>query len=157
MQTLTIDNDTLLSGVEALLKEGRAVILKARGQSMLPFIFPDRDSVQLERAESLAVGDIVLVRLCRSGSPVYVMHRIIKVEGDRFTMMGDGNIAGVERFRMEEVIGTVTSIVSPDGRSRAVGRARAWRALRPVRRYLLAVYRRLPWIKRRLAASLAGK
>ena len=150
MQTLTKDNDILLSGVEAFIKEGRSVILKARGQSMLPFIFPERDSVQLEKAESLSVGDIVLVRLYRSASPYYVMHRIIRIEDGVFTMMGDGNISGVEKFRRENVIAKVTAIVSEDGKSRKVGKASVWRALRPVRRYLLAFYRRIPWISRKL-------
>ena len=150
MQTLTKDNDILLSGVEAFIKEGRSVILKARGQSMLPFIFPERDSVQLEKAESLSVGDIVLVRLYRSASPYYVMHRIIRIEDGVFTMMGDGNISGVEKFRRENVIAKVTAIVSEDGKSRKVGKASVWRALRPVRRYLLAFYRRIPWISRQL-------
>ena len=150
MQTLTKDNDILLSGVEAFIKEGRSVILKARGQSMLPFILPERDSVQLEKAESLSVGDIVLVRLYRSASPYYVMHRIIRIEDGEFTMMGDGNISGVEKFRWENVIAKVTAIVSGDGKSRKVGKASLWRALRPVRRYLLAFYRRIPWISRQL-------
>ena len=150
MQTLTKDNDILLSGVEAFIKEGRSVILKARGQSMLPFIFPERDSVQLEKAESLSVGDIVLVRLYRSASPYYVMHRIIRIEDGVFTMMGDGNISGVEKFRRENVIAKVTAIVSEDGKSRKVEKASVWRALRPVRRYLLAFYRRIPWISRQL-------
>ena len=150
MQTLTKDNDILLSGVEAFIKEGRSVILKARGNSMLPFIFPERDSVQLEKAESLSVGDIVLVRLYRSASPYYVMHRIIRIEDGVFTMMGDGNISGVEKFRRENVIAKVTAIVSEDGKSRKVGKASVWRALRPVRRYLLAFYRRIPWISRQL-------
>ena len=150
MQTLTKDNDILLSGVEAFIKEGRSVILKARGNSMLPFIFPERDSVQLEKAESLSVGDIVLVRLYRSASPYYVMHRIIRIEDGVFTMMGDGNISGVEKFRRENVIAKVTAIVSGDGKSRTVGKASVWRALRPVRRYLLAFYRRIPWISRKL-------
>ena len=150
MQTLTKDNDILLSGVEAFIKEGRSVILKARGQSMLPFIFPERDSVQLEKAESLSVGDIVLVRLYRSASPYHVMHRIIRIEDGELTMMGDGNISGVEKFRRENVIAKVTAIVSEDGKSRKVGKASVWRALRPVRRYLLAFYRRIPWISRQL-------
>ena len=150
MQTLTKDNDILLSGVEAFIKEGRSVILKARGNSMLPFIFPERDSVQLAKAESLSVGDIVLVRLYRSASPYYVMHRIIRIEDGVFTMMGDGNISGVEKFRRENVIAKVTAIVSEDGKSRKVGKASVWRALRPVRRYLLAFYRRIPWISRQL-------
>ena len=150
MQTLTKDNDILLSGVEAFIKEGRSVILKARGNSMLPFIFPERDSVQLEKAESLSVGDIVLVRLYRSASPYYVMHRIIRIEDGEFTMMGDGNVSGVEKFRRENVIAKVTAIVSGDGKSRKVGKASVWRALRPVRRYLLAFYRRIPWISRQL-------
>ena len=68
-------------------------------------------------------------------------HRIIKRNGDNFRMMGDGNCRGTERFRREDVLGKVIWIVKEDGRRVAPGKARVWKALLPVRRLLLVVYR----------------
>jgi SOS-response transcriptional repressor LexA len=137
MKTIQMPNEILLGSAAAFLGEGREVILRARGNSMLPFIRNERDSVVLRKDDSLEVGDIVLVQM----PDRFVMHRIIERDGDRFRMMGDGNVRGTESFRREDVLGKVIWIIKEDGRRVAPGRARVWKALLPVRRLLLAVYR----------------
>lgn len=57
-------------------------------------------------------------------------------------MMGDGNIRGCERFRREDVLGKVIRVIRPDGTEKVPEKARIWQALKPARRYLLAIYRR---------------
>lgn len=132
-------NDILLAQAGNFLQEGREVILKAKGDSMLPFIRSGRDSVALRRCDEPQVGDIVLVKL----SDRYVMHRVIAKDGQTYTMMGDGNIRGTESFRQEDVLGKVTRIIRPDGREIIPGNGRIWRMLLPIRRWLLAFYRRI--------------
>lgn len=139
MGTVQLPNDILLSRAEAFLNEGREVVIRAKGSSMLPFIHGDRDSVVLKKCDDLSVGDIVLVRLPGR----YVMHRIISISQDIFVMMGDGNVTGTEVFRRGDVLGKVIWIVREDGRHIKPGNGRLWRKLLPIRRYLLAVYRRL--------------
>ena len=139
MTSVQLPNDVLLSGAEAFLNEGRDVVLKTKGNSMLPFIRGDRDSVRLRKSDSLEVGDIVLVRLPGR----YVMHRIVSHEGDVFVMMGDGNLVGTERFCRDEVVGKVVAIIKENGKEVTPGKGRIWKMLRPVRRYLLAIYRRI--------------
>ena len=105
---------------------------------MLPFIRGGRDSVVLQKKESVEVGDIVLIRLPGR----YVLHRVIALDGDKVTLMGDGNIAGTEECTRADIMGTAIEI----GRgNRAVkpGKGRIWRALKPFRRYILAIYRRI--------------
>ena len=137
MKTIQMPNEILLGSAAAFLGEGREVILRAKGNSMLPFIRNERDSVVLRKDDSLEVGDIVLVQM----PDRFVMHRIIERDGDRFRMMGDGNVRGTESFRREDVLGKVIWIIKEDGRRVAPGRAKIWKALLPVRRLLLAVYR----------------
>lgn len=139
MGTIQLPNDVLLSRAEAFLNEGREVVIRAKGNSMLPFIHGDRDSVVLKKCDEFAVGDIVLVRLPGR----YVMHRIISISQDIFVMMGDGNVTGTEVFRRGDVLGKVIWIVREDGRYIKPGNGRLWRKLLPIRRYLLAVYRRI--------------
>lgn len=134
-----LPNDILLSQAGEFLREGREVILKAKGNSMLPFIRDGRDSVVLHSCEDPQIGDIVLVRLPGR----YVMHRVISREGDTYTMMGDGNIRGTERFRKEDVLGKVTCIIKDGSKKVTPGRGRLWHLLLPIRRWLLAIYRRL--------------
>ncbi len=140
MTRLLLPNDILLSQVEEFLREGREVILRARGNSMLPFIRDGRDSVVLHSCDDPQVGDIVLVKLPGR----YVMHRIIRHDGEIYTMMGDGNIRGTESFTREDVLGKVTGIIRGEGREIKPGKGRLWHFLLPVRRWILAIYRRLP-------------
>ena len=134
-----LDNNVLLPEVCSLLEEGREVILTPKGNSMLPVIHGDKDSVKLHRETTLEVGDIVLAKLYNR----YVLHRIINIDGDDVTLMGDGNISGTERCRRDDIAGTVTGIIRPSGKEIKPGKARLWRALKPFRRYILAIYRRI--------------
>lgn len=141
MEKKVIPNEILLPEVGELLAEGREVILMTKGQSMLPFIRGSRDSVALRRHENVEVGDIVLSRI-RQG--VFVLHRIIAVDGGTLTLKGDGNLVGTESCQIGDVLGTVERIVLPDGKERTPGRAALWRRLPVlVRRVILGLYRRL--------------
>ncbi|MDE6633662.1 MAG: hypothetical protein K2J96_00175, partial [Bacteroidaceae bacterium] len=76
----------------------------------------------------------------------YVLHRIIRIEGGRLTLMGDGNVKGTERCRRQDVAGVVTHYLRPTRTLSASDaglkrRIRLWRSLLPVRRYLLFAYR----------------
>lgn len=139
MDKRVVANEVLLEEAAALMNEGREVTIKPLGNSMLPFIRGGRDSVRLRKMPSVKVGDMLLVRL---EGPRYVLHRLIAMDGERLTLMGDGNLAGTESCTTEDVLGTVTAI---ERGSRVVvpGTGRWWRALKPFRRYILGIYRRI--------------
>lgn len=139
MDKHTLPNEILLGEVAAVLREGREAIILPTGNSMLPFIRNGEDRVMLQKKDTLEVGDIVLA--CRNGR--YLLHRIVALEGEAVTLMGDGNLRGQEHCHRGDILGTVTAIIRPDGKRRVPGKGRLWRALRPIRRYLLAIYKRL--------------
>ena len=135
-----LDQKSFFGLLSEFLEEGRTVRITPKGESMLPFIRGDRDSVTIGRLSRPArKGDIVLVRI----GDTYVMHRVFEVEGDSLTLMGDGNISGKETCSADDVIGVVTEVIKKDGRVVRPGRGRLWRLLKPVRRYLLAIYKRV--------------
>ena len=135
-----IGDDCFFEAIGSLLGEGREVVFTPKGNSMLPFIRNGRDSVAVRKPSApLEVGDIVLVKI---GSR-YIMHRIIALDGENMTLMGDGNICGKEKCTTSDVIAIVTEIQKENGKVVKPGKARFWRALRPVRRYLLAFYKRV--------------
>ena len=140
MDKRTVANEVLLEEAAALMNEGREVSFTPLGSSMLPFIRGGKDSVRLRKLPSEAVGDMLLVRLPGNR---YVLHRCIAIDGDRITLMGDGNIAGTESCTRADVLGTVVAVIR-DGKERKPGDGRLWRRLKPLRRYILAIYRRLP-------------
>ncbi len=139
MDKRVIPNDVLLPEVGRLLDEGRDVTLSPKGGSMLPFIREGKDSVVLRKMPSVSVGDIVLVRL----PDRFVLHRIIKLEGGHLTLMGDGNIAGTEECGTGDVLGTVVTILRGGKKALTPSNGKLWARLKPFRRYILAIYRRI--------------
>lgn len=145
MEKITVPNDVLLGEVTRLIERGETVTLKAKGSSMLPFIVGERDSVVLERPGELTEDMIALAYV--QGNR-YVLHRIIAIDGDKVTLMGDGNLRGVERCRKKDVKAVATRIIKPSGEVDCNGQkhlrqVEAWKRLLPVRRWILAVYKRV--------------
>lgn len=139
MEKVEIPNEVLIPEIGKLLGEGREVELRPKGNSMLPFIRQGKDSVVLKKKASIAEGDIVLADL---GSR-FVLHRVIKEEGECLTLMGDGNVKGVEKCRKKDVLGTVVTILRNGKKEVVPSKGKVWRMLLPIRRYLLAFYRRV--------------
>ncbi|MBQ8061926.1 MAG: S24/S26 family peptidase [Bacteroidales bacterium] len=136
----TIGDDNYFMAVRMLLDEGKEVLFTPKGDSMLPFIKNGRDSVVLASlSRPLEVGDIILVKI----GPKYIMHRIFALDGDRITLMGDGNIKGKEHCTLKDVIGIVTEIHKESGKVVKPGKGRFWRAIRPLRLFFLVFYKRV--------------
>ncbi|MBR1538572.1 MAG: S24/S26 family peptidase [Bacteroidales bacterium] len=140
-----ISDQQIIQEAAALVGEGMAVTMLVKGRSMLPFIEGGRDSAVLTRPGTIREGDVVLARI---DGQRYVLHRVMEVSSDRIVLMGDGNIRGQEVCRPEDILARVDEVVGPDGRHRRLDtpaqrrRARLWRRLLPVRRWILAVYKR---------------
>lgn len=128
-----------------LVDEGLAVTLPVKGRSMLPFILGGRDSVVLTRPDDIREGDVVLARI---DGRRFVLHRVIEVADGCIVLMGDGNLRGRERCPLQEVLARADEVVGADGVHRRLDSprqrrlARLWRRLLPVRRWLLAIYKR---------------
>ena len=120
------------------LKDGKVIALVPQGISMLPFIKGGVDQVYLLKKDRVAVGDIVLVEYHGK----HILHRVYAVDGEKITLMGDGNLEGTEQVAADEVMGTVVEIVH-DGRHLKPKKAWLWRHLLPIRRYLLKIHRKL--------------
>ena len=138
MDRIVLPNDVLLNEVAQLLGEGREVVITPKGKSMLPFIRGEIDQIKLRRPESLSVGDIVLAYFGNR----YILHRIVAIDGDEITLMGDGNLMGTEQGNRLDVAGKVVEIITPDHRRHKPGKAWLWRHTLFLRKYLLKVYRK---------------
>jgi hypothetical protein len=144
---MRIENDILIPELGRLIAEGKEVRFTPSGVSMRPFIEGDRDSVILAPVvASPRIGDVILAQvetLC--GRQTYVLHRLVRIEhderGELYVLMGDGNLCGEEHCRRDDIIGRVKKIENPRGRCKPLTRGRIWYRLRPVRRWLLKIYR----------------
>lgn len=128
-----------------LLEMGKRVTLPVNGKSMLPFILGGIESVELVKENGLKVGDIVLAWV---NNAYYVVHRIVQIKDCHVCLMGDGNLRGVEHCLLSDVAAKADYIVDCNGirhylytpQKRLA--AFVWRILLPIRRWLLAIYRR---------------
>lgn len=138
-----LPNDVFLGLVSETLAEGHTAIIWVKGYSMRPFIEFGRDKVKLATAETYRVGDAVLAEITKGH---YVLHRIIDKESDKITLQGDGNVRGVELCTTADIRGVVTEYIRPNRTLLADDEClkrqiRLWRRLRPIRRYLLFIYK----------------
>lgn len=130
-----------------LVDDGVSVTFPVKGRSMIPFIVGGRDSVILQKPGSLEPGLVVLAEISPDH---FVLHRIIDIspDGMKITLMGDGNVRGTETCTPSTVLARATHVVDTEGRiiplesEARLRRARLWRRLLPLRRYLLAIMRR---------------
>ena len=131
----TFDNPAYFEIVRDLLEQGKSVRLRIRGESMTPF-FPEGREILLHP---------ICPRDLRRGTPVlaqtsggtYVFHRILHLSGDMVVLQGDGNLRGTEITTRDRVY--AASHCNPVHRLSA----RIWQCLRPVRRYPLALWKKL--------------
>ena len=145
---MRVENDILIPELARLLNEEKEVRFTPSGVSMRPFIEGDKDSVVLAPLGRLPKrGDILLARVTGyAGRRTYVLHRLIRIEGELYILQGDGNLMGEEQCRLENIIGRVVRIETPSGRRKPLTRGCIWHALFPVRKWLLKIYRHT-WLK----------
>ena len=141
-----ITDEQIIEEAIRLVDEGISVTLPVNGYSMLPFIIGAKESVVLQKPDKLKVCDIVLAWADNSR---YVVHRIILFDGSNVILMGDGNLVGTERCTVQDVKAKATHVVGANEQMHYLytpwrcSAARLWWHLRPVRRYLLAIVRRI--------------
>lgn len=142
-------NAILLPEIVKMLNEGHTVTLRLKGFSMRPFLEDGRDKALLTKPVNPKVGDPVLAEV---GPKHFVLHRIISIQGEDVVLRGDGNL-GIEQCKLKDVQGAVIgfyrkgreTLDRTDGMKWRIY-SWFWTRLFPIRRYLLAFYRRI-WLK----------
>ncbi len=81
MMTVALNPEELFGS----LKPGEELCLRVQGNSMSPFLKNGRDTVVLTKPVRLKKGAVVVFR--RGG--MFIMHRVISVNGDVFCALGD--------------------------------------------------------------------
>jgi len=149
VKEIQFSNAEFLPQVVQLMNEGHTVTLNLKGFSMRPFLEDGRDKALLTKTKELHIGDAVLAEI----SPKhFVLHRIVGLCGERVILRGDGNLA-TEQCDRDHVWGTAIGFYRKgrkvldrtDGLKWRVYSV-VWMKLYPIRRYLLAAYRRI-WLR----------
>lgn len=140
---IEIPNAILLEEVRKAINEGHTATINVKGFSMRPFLENNRDKVMLKACADPRVGTAVLAEIAPQK---FVLHRVISKRGNLLTLMGDGNLKGIEMCRTSDIIGEVAVYWRNgkriDADSPSLKRWIAlWMKMRPVRRYLLFLYK----------------
>lgn len=148
MEEMRFPNAMLLPEIVRLLNEGHTVTLRLRGFSMRPFLEDNRDKALMTKTFNPKTGDPVLAEIAPGR---FVLHRIIRIENDDVTLRGDGNML-TEHCHLEDIKASVIGFYRKG--SNKLDRIDSWKwktyswiwtRLFPIRRYLLAIYRRI-WL-----------
>jgi hypothetical protein len=144
---IQMSNAEFLPHVCELVNQGHKVSIRAKGNSMRPFLESGRDIAVLSRIGTPKVGDVVLAEIAKGK---YVLHRIDKIHGNSITLRGDGNIKGTEQCRTEDIRAIANEFIRKGKTWHKSCRlwkiySWLWPRLLPLRRILLALYRLL-WL-----------
>ena len=142
-----VNNHLFMQEITRVFGQGKkSVTFVVRGFSMRPFLENGRDKVILTPPREPKVGDVVLAEVREQ---IYALHRVIKIENGTYTMRGDGNpLSMTEQFTYDKIIGIADGFIRK-GKEVSTGSRKwrfysaMWNALKPLRRILLAIYRRL--------------
>ena len=142
---ILLPNQLFFAEVEAMLAEGREVQIRMKGHSMRPLLRSERDQVVLTPCADparLQPGDVVLFRCCGR----HILHRIVRRDGERLTLAGDGNYRITEQCTTRDVAGIAVRVIRASGRVVSCDspgwqlRSRLWLAIPPwLRRQVLRV------------------
>ena len=126
-----------------LLTQGKVVRIRIKGMSMHPLLQDARDLVDIKHADNIKRGDLVLAQV----SPdAYVLHRVIRKQGEQLTLMGDGNINAIEHCLCSDVIGKVILIIRNGRNIEPMSYlfriySSLWMWLNPLKKHLLPIYK----------------
>ena len=125
----------MISFEELLMREGR-LVYKAKGVSMKPMLYQDRDLVVIEKVRSrLQPMDVAFYRR----GQLSVLHRVIFVQPDGYLIRGD-NTYSLETVSDTAVLGVLTSFVRNGKMYQVTDRSyqlyvRFWCAIFPLRSF----------------------
>ncbi len=146
MRTKTVEMKVLLPLIQQNIKNGVDTTIIVTGNSMRPLFHHGQDRVVLTACDATALkrGDVPLYQ--RADGQV-VLHRIIGQDTDGYHLVGDAQIAIETGIAPAQIIGVMKGFYRK-GRYTACTALRYrlysafWLAVRPLRPYLLGIYRR---------------
>ncbi len=94
-------------GFEEVLNKYGKLTYTNKGISMLPMLRPEKDAFTIVKKteERCNENDVVLYKI----NGRYILHRIVKVFDDHYTILGDNCIRYEENIKDDDILGILTS------------------------------------------------
>lgn len=103
-----IDAKQYISVLREIIQSGKEVTITVTGSSMAPFLIHMRDAVRLAPIQrALKVGDIAFFQR-KSGA--YVIHRICRIEDDKYYFIGDAQITTEGPIELNQIFALTKAI-----------------------------------------------
>ncbi|MCF0192028.1 MAG: S24/S26 family peptidase [Prevotella sp.] len=141
---MEFNNAEFLPLAVSYLETKESVKIPLKGYSMRPFLESERDYAVLCKPHKPVLYEPVLALL---PDQRWVLHRIIKIEGENITMLGDGNIMP-EYCKASDIQASILGFYRKGRNKIDLISGRKWKIysffwihLRPIRRYLLFINR----------------
>ena len=138
-----IDTCAYIDMLRELTDAGKEVSLIVAGSSMAPFLVHHRDTIYFSKPDStLKRGDMVFYQ---RADGQYVMHRIYKIKGKEFYMIGDAQTEIEGPLDEKQIFARITKI-RRKGKWIQPGDfwwwffAKVWLRLVPVRPFIIKMY-----------------
>lgn len=138
--------------IQEIVQSGGTAEITVTGNSMYPMLIDCVSQVRLCEPLVLRVGDIPLYR---RDNGVFVLHRIVRCDGDIYTCCGDNQWRIEAGVRKDQILAVVTAFKrKKNWHSCQTGwyalYAKLWITIRPLRRLLFGGWRR---VKARFASK----
>lgn len=138
-----VDTGAYLSSLRELIEQGHEVSVPVAGSSMTPFLGDGRDRVFVRAPDRpLRRGDVVLYQ---RDNGAYVLHRIRRVRGEAFDVIGDAQSETERGVRRDQIF---AAAVRAERKGKRIGPGcfhwwffqYVWIGMVPLRRPLLGLY-----------------
>ena len=131
---------------EEIIRRDGKYIFTPVGTSMLPLLRQRRDTVLVEDSFGIFKKNDVVLYKRKSGE--YILHRILKIENDSFTMCGDNQTDLEKGIRKEQILGVMTAFWRGEKMVKTTNTlyrlyTNVWCFSLRLRRIMLSIYRRL--------------
>ncbi len=138
-KTRVISNEDYFAEVQRILREGKEVRIRIKGNSMLPFI-KDGDTVLLRayQGQSLALGSNILAK----DKDKFVFHRFVGKKNNLYILAGDGNLVLREYVEATDII-AIAYTHYPQDKDKTVAINRPFPRLRGLGWYHIRLLRRI--------------
>ena len=112
-ENVSVELESLFPLIKQKLASGGDITFGPKGVSMLPLIRQGIDSVKIS-----PVNDVLKkydVPLYRRADGQFVLHRIVDVQNNTYTMCGDNQCVLEKGVTHDMIIGVMTEIIKPEG------------------------------------------
>lgn len=138
-KTRVISNADYFAEVQRILREGKEVRIRVKGNSMCPFI-QDGDTVLLRayQGQSLPLGTNILAK----DKDKFVFHRFVGKKNGQYILAGDGNLVLREYVAAADII-AIAYMHYPQIGGEPIDIDRNWARLRGLGWYHIRLLRRI--------------